>query len=33
MGLGIIDWSNLFAPIADDPRFKDLLRKMNLEQW
>jgi len=33
MGLGIISFKYVFEPIADDPRFKDLLRKMNLEPW
>ena len=33
MGLDIKRYSFLFDPIADDPRFKDLLRKMNLEPW
>jgi len=33
MGLDIIWVKFVFEPIADDPRFKDLLRKMNLEPW
>ncbi|MCH7755774.1 tetratricopeptide repeat protein [candidate division KSB1 bacterium] len=33
MGLDIIWVKYVFEPIADDPRFKDLLRKMNLEPW
>ena len=33
MGLDIIDFSFIFEPIADNPRFKELLRKMNLEPW
>ena len=33
MGLNIIWVKYVFEPIADDPRFKDLLRKMNLEPW
>ena len=33
MGLDIIEHKFVFEPIAGDPRFKDLLRKMNLEPW
>ena len=33
MGLDIIYFKYVFEPIADDPRFKELLRKMNLEPW
>ena len=33
MGIDIYYFKSLFEPIADDPRFKELLRKMNLEPW
>ena len=33
MGLDIMWFKYVFEPIADDPRFKELLRKMNLEPW
>ena len=33
MGLSIIEFKFVFEPIADDPWFKELLRKMNLEPW
>jgi len=33
MGLDIIWLRYVFEPIADDPRFKELLKKMNLEPW
>ena len=31
MGLGLISFNFLFEPIRNDPRFKELLQKMNLE--
>jgi len=33
MGGDLVYRKSVFEPIADDPRFKELLRKMNLEPW
>lgn len=33
MGSDLVYRKSVFEPIADDPRFKELLRKMNLEPW